>query len=112
MSGRFLVLVVAAIGWLFVALSAYVIIHLFGFFGVGFFGLLLLFICAQVELESDGSAGLFAAQAKARQNMSRRERASHRHQQSLDIGATRFFRYVGTGLMIFGFGGFLYFQLD
>ena len=51
MSGRFIALVVAAIGWLFAALFAYAIVTLFGFFGVGFFGLLILFICTQVELE-------------------------------------------------------------
>ena len=39
MSGRFIALVVAAIGWLFAGLFAYAIVMLFGFFGVGFFGL-------------------------------------------------------------------------
>lgn len=108
MSGRFIVLVIAAIGWLFAALSGYVLIYLFGFFAVGFIGLLLLFVCTQVELESDGSAGLFAAQAQAKQNISHAERASQRHQQSLDIGSTRFVRYLGIGLTVIGFGGFLY----
>lgn len=112
MSGRVVVLAIAAVGWLIAALSAYVLIHLFGFFGVGFLGLLLLFICAQVNLESDGSAGLFAAQAHAKQTMSRAERASQRHQQSLYQGATRLVRYVGIGLTVIGFSGFLYFQLD
>jgi len=69
MSGRFVVLVVAAIGWLIAAVVAYAIVSLFGFFGVGFFGLLLLFISTQVELESEAGARLFAPQAQARQNM-------------------------------------------
>ena len=43
--------------------------------------------------------------------MSRAERASRRHEQSLGIKATRFFRSVGIGLTLIGFGGFLYFQL-
>ena len=76
MSGRFVVLVVAAIGWVVAALVAFAVVSLFGFFGVGFLGLLLLFICTQVELELDASARLFAPQAQARQNMPRAERAS------------------------------------
>jgi hypothetical protein len=110
MSGRFVALVVAAIGWLIASLLAFAIVTLFGFFGVGFLGLLLWFICTQAELESDGGAGLFAA--RARQNMSRAERASQRHERSLGINTPRFFRNVGIGLTLIGFGGFLYFQLD
>jgi len=53
MSGRFIVLVVAAIGWLIAAVVAYAVVAPFGFFGVGIFGLLILFICTQVELESE-----------------------------------------------------------
>ena len=102
MSGRFVVLVVAAIGWLLAALIALAVVTLFGFFGVGFFGLLILFICTQVELESDAGARLFAGQAQAKQTMPRAERASK---------TTRFFRIVGIGLTLIGFGGFLYFQL-
>ena len=75
MSGRFIALVVAAIGWLFAALFAYAIVTLFGFFGVGFFGLLILFICTQVELDSEAGARLFAARGQARQNMPRAEPA-------------------------------------
>ena len=111
MSGRFIVHVVAAIGWLFAGLFALAIVGLFGFFGVGFFGLLIWFICAQMELESNGSGSLFAAQAEARQAQSHAERASRRLEQSLASRSTRFFRNVGIGLTVFGFGGFVYFQL-
>jgi uncharacterized membrane protein YesL len=110
MSGRFIAHVVAAIGWLFAALIAYAIVTLFGFFGVGFFGLLILFICTQVELESEAGARLFAPQAQARQNMPHAEPTSQRHEKS-GIKTTRFFRSVGIGLTLIGFGGFLYFQL-
>ncbi|MDO8976778.1 hypothetical protein [Reyranella sp.] len=87
MSGMFVVHVIAVIGWLIAGVFAYAFITLFGYFGVGFYGLLLLFICMQVELEPDG--------------------ASH-HQRSLGIG---FFKCLGVGLTVVGFGGFLYFQL-
>jgi hypothetical protein len=111
MSGRFVVLVVAAIGWVVAALVAFAIVSLFGFFGVGFLGLLLLFICTQVELESDAGARLFAEQAQARQNMPPAGRASQRHEQPPTGKTTRFFRSIGIGLTLIGFGGFLYFQL-
>jgi hypothetical protein len=111
MSGRFVVLVVAAIGWLVACLIVFAVVSLFGFFGVGFFGLLILFICTQVELESDAGARLFAPQAQARRNMPRAERASQRHEPSPTSKTTRFVRSVGIGLTLVGFGGFLYFQL-
>lgn len=88
MSGRFIVHVVAAIGWLIAAVFAYAFLTLFGFFGVGFYGLLLLFICMQVELESDSASHL---------------------QRSRIVG---FFKILGLGLTAIGFGGFLYFQLS
>ena len=111
MSGRFIALVVAAIGWLFASVFALAVVTLFGFFGVGFFGLLILFICTQVELESDAGARLFAARAQARQNTGRAEHATRRHEQTPGSKATRFFKSVGIGLTLIGFGGFLYFQL-
>ena len=109
MSGRFIVLVIAAAGWLLVATIAYAFISLFGFFGVGFFGLLLLFICMQVGLESNGGAGRSASPPWAGQDMSRRARALHTLRHSLLT--TRFFIGVGIALTAVGFGGFLYFQL-
>jgi len=88
MSGRFILHVVAVIGWLIAAVFGYAFLNLFGYFGVGFYGLLLLFICMQVELEPDGVS---------------------RHQRSVGI---TFFKILGIGLAVIGFGGFLYFQLD
>jgi uncharacterized membrane protein YesL len=111
MSGRFIAHVVAAIGWLFAAVIAYAVVSLFGFFGVGFFGLLILFICTQVELESDAGARLYAPQAQARQNTPGGERASRRHGPPPGSKTTRFVRNAGIGLTLIGFGGFLYFQL-
>ena len=87
MSGRFIVHVVAAIGWLVAAVFAYAFLTLFGYFGIGFYGLLLLFICMQVELESDGAS---------------------RIRPSRTVG---FFKILGLGLTVIGFGGFLYFQI-
>jgi len=88
MHGRFIVNIIAVIGWLLAAVFAYAFLTLFGYFGVGFYGLLLLFICMQVELEPDRGS---------------------RHQRWPSIG---FFKALGVGLTVVGFGGFLWFQLD
>lgn len=89
MSVRFIVNVIAVIGWLIAAVFAYAFLTLFGWFGVGFYGLLLLFICMQIELEPD-------------------DRIPH-HPRWLGIG---FFKALGIGLTVIGFGGFLYLQLN
>ena len=89
MSGRFIVHIIAIIGWLLAAVFAYAFLALFGYFGVGFYGLLVLFICMQVELEPDG----FTTTA---------------HGRWLGTG---FFKILGVALTVIGFGGFLCFQL-
>ena len=43
--------------------------------------------------------------------MGRAERADRSHEPSPGSRTTRFFRIVGIGLTLMGFGGFLYFQL-
>ncbi|MBL6616942.1 MAG: hypothetical protein ISP45_23210 [Reyranella sp.] len=87
MSARFIVNIVGVIGWLMAAVFAYAFLTLFGFFGVGFYGLLLLFICVQVELEPA-------------------DVASDRWRRW-----TTFFKALGLLLTVGGFGGFLWFQL-
>lgn len=99
MSGKFIVLAVGAIGWLFASLLAFVIVALVGFFGIGLIGLLFWFICTRSELEANWSA---------RQDMTRAERAGRRHEQSVANQSIRFFKNVGVGLTVIGFGGFLY----
>ena len=88
MSGSFIVHVIAVVGWLFAAVFAYAFLTLFGYFGVGFYGLLLLFICMQVELESN-------------------EVPTHQPWPGIT-----FFKLLGVGLTVAGFSAFLYFQLD
>ena len=88
MSARFILNLVGVVGWLVAALFAYAFLTLFGFFGVGFYGLLVLFICMQVELEPADAA----AQQWRRW--------------------TVLFKILGLLLSVAGFGGFLWFQLD
>ena len=110
MSGRFIAHVVAAIGWLIAFLVAYAIVALFGFFGVGFFGLLILFICTQVELELGcGRQALRVHEPRPDKTLGVRSVAPG--VMSRGSKTTRFFRNVGIGLTLIGFGGFVYFQL-
>jgi hypothetical protein len=111
MSGKSIAIAVAAVGWLVASLCAFAIVAMVGFFGIGFIGLLFWFICTRIELESDGGASLFEQQFRAKQEMSRAERAARHHEQSLAAQSSRFFKNVGIGLTVIGFSGFLYYQL-
>lgn len=72
---------------------------------IGIVGLLIWYICTRVEPESDASNIFFAAQHRAREEMTRSERASHRHQRSSAHRSVGFFKSVGIGLTVIGFGG-------
>lgn len=72
---------------------------------IGIVGLLIWYICTRLESESDASSHFFAAQHKAREEMTRSERASRRHERSSAHQSARFFRSVGIGLTVIGFGG-------
>lgn len=117
MYGRTLVLAVAACGWLLASLLAFVLVSSLGFFGIGFIGLLLWFICTRIELEKDGAVGsgwtpgLIARQYEARQKMSETERAAFREEQGLALQSARFFKHLGIALALIGAAGFAYFQL-
>jgi len=78
---------------------------------VGIVGLLIWVICSRLELESAASDVFFASEHKAREEMTRAERASHRHEQSLAHQAVGFFKSVGIGLTAIGFGGALVYVL-
>jgi hypothetical protein len=117
MHGGTIALAVAACGWLVASLIAFVLVASFGFFAIGLIGLLLWFVCVRIELEKDAAVGsgwtpqLIASQHEARERMSDDERASWRHEQSLALQSTRFFRHLGMALTLIGAAGFLYFQV-
>jgi hypothetical protein len=117
MPGKSIVMAVVLSGWLIAAVLAFLVVAYTSFFGLGVIGILLWFICTQVELEEEGpvatgsTASLLAPQIKARNEMSREQRAAQRHEQSLRGKSTRFFKHVGMGLALIGFGGFLYYQV-
>ena len=106
--GKTILFAVAAIGYLVAGLVAFALISLVGFFGVGLIGLFALFMCMQIELDLDGGSNPFGAQFRSRGEMTGAERAGRRHEQWLANRSTRLFKYVGIGLTVIGFGGFLY----
>jgi len=67
--------------------------------------------------EEDGPVGnvsavsLLAPQLRARNEMSREQRAAVRHKHSLAVKSARFFKHLGMALTAIGFGGFLYYQV-
>jgi hypothetical protein len=117
MPGKSIVMAVVLSGWLIAAVLAFLVVAYTSFFGLGVIGILLWFICTQVELEEEGpvatgaTASLLAPQIRARNEMSREQRAAQRHEQSLTGKSTRFFKHLGMGLALIGFGGFLYYQV-
>jgi len=116
MSGKSIVVAIAACGWLVAVLLAFVVIAHTGFFGIGFIGLLLWFVATRIELEKDAPVGgafdtnLMALQVKTQSERSRAERAAAHGANSLAVQSARFFKHIGIGLVLIGFGGFAYSQ--
>jgi hypothetical protein len=117
MSAKSILMAIALSGWLLASILAFLIVAYAGFFGVGFIGIVLWFICAQVELEEDrpvatgSTAGLLAPQLRARNEMSREQRVAQRYEGFQALQSARFFKHLGMGLVLIGFGGFLCFQV-
>ncbi|HKH67457.1 MAG TPA: hypothetical protein VKA75_08820 [Reyranella sp.] len=72
---------------------------------IGVVGLLIWATCSRLEGASLASDVYFSTEHKAREKMTRAERASQRHEKSLAHQAIRFFKSVGIGLTMIGFGG-------
>jgi hypothetical protein len=117
MHGRTIATAVAACGWLIASLIAFVLVASVGFFAIGLIGLLLWFICVRIELEKDAAVGsgwtpeLIVHQHDARERMSGDERTRWRHEQSMALQSTRFFKHFGIGLTLIGAAGFVWFQV-
>ena len=105
----FLVAVLAGI-----ALGAFL---LAGFMGLGVLGLIIGVMAQRIELEKDGAVSnemttsLYAEQFKARERMTRAERAEHRAETQALMKALSVAKIVSAGLIILGFGFFFLFQL-
>lgn len=83
-------------------------LRLVGFFGLGILGLIIAFITVRMDLERDGAhsgePSVLAEQFKARERMSRAERAEMRAAQSQRRRPLFVAQIVATGFVILGFG--------
>ena len=88
-----------------------------GFLGLGVLGLLIGFMAQRIELEKDGATSnvmttsLYAQQFKAREGMSRAERAEHFAETDALLRWLFVAKVVSAGFVILGFGLFFQFQL-
>jgi hypothetical protein len=79
-------------------------LRLVGFFGLGILGLVIGFIAVRMDLERDGASSGLAEQFKARERMSRAERASLQAEQTFRLKPLFVAQIVATGFIILGFG--------
>lgn len=86
----------------------YAALRLVGFFGLGVIGLVIGFIAVRMDLERDGANGVhpsvLAEQFKARDAMSRAERAGFLAEQNFRLKPLFVAQIVAAGCIIFGFG--------
>ena len=116
-AGRGFLIGVGVLGWLAAAALALWLVWRTGFLGIALIGVAIWFICIRVELEKEGAVGheltptLFAEQIKARQRMSRSERAALSAEQTALAHWAGFIRQFGIALAGIGLGGFVLYQL-
>lgn len=79
-------------------------LRLVGFFGIGVLGLVIGFIAVRMDLESDGPSAGLHEQFKARQQMSRADRAGLHAERQARLKPLFATQVVAAGLVIFGFG--------
>ncbi len=88
-----------------------------GFLGLGILGLIIGVMAQRIELEKDGAVSnsmttsLYAQQFKARETMTRAERAECREESRVLLRHLFVAKVVSAGLIILGFGFFVLFQL-
>jgi hypothetical protein len=104
-SRPFLYLLVVAI----VGTASFVAFRMAGPLGMGLLGLLVAFVAQRIDLEKDGAVGgtmtanLYAMQIIAQQQMTRAERAAHKHETKSMMRATTLAMVIGLALVVVGF---------
>jgi hypothetical protein len=107
----------AVLGLIILIAIAMAFVARVGFLAVGIIGVLTWFICERMELEKDAAVGnvmttgLYAQQIRARDSMTRAEKAAEREEQTVLLQALRFFKRLGIGLAAIGFAMFVFYQL-
>lgn len=83
-------------------------IRLVGFFGLGILGLVIAFITVRMDLERDGAHSgqptVLAEQFKARDRMSRAEKAALAAEKASRLQPLFVAQIIATGFVILGFG--------
>src|SRR5512132_815615 len=103
-SGREVLTGVALAGLFLMIAIAMAFVARIGFLGVGIIGVLTWFICVRLELEKDAAVGnvmatgLYAQQIRAREAMTRAEKAADRQEQTALLQSVRFFKRLGICL--------------
>ena len=116
-SGRMLLEGLAAAVFIAAGLLGMALVARVGFIGVGIVGALIWFVCVRIELNSDSpidvvrSPDLFARLVRERQSRPSAEKAAMRLEKSMLARSLPFFRYLGIGLAVIGFGVFLVFRV-
>lgn len=116
-SGRMLLEGFAAAVFIAAGLLGMALVARVGFIGVGIIGALIWFVCVRIELNSESpidvvrSPDLYARLVRERQSRSPSEKAAIRLEKSVLTRSLPFFRYLGMGLTVIGFGVFLVFQV-
>jgi len=117
MSGRSILMAVALSLWFLISVAVFATVAYAGFIGVGVVGLLMWFIWAMVEFDTDVpngselSAGLLARWVEAKAGRASEERASSLGEWLFATQSVRFYRELGVALAVVGIGGFLIFQI-
>ncbi len=105
--------VLLAVAFLIVLASFRVV----GFLGLGILGTLAAFVVVRLDLERDGPVGgadtpaLYAASMMASCDLGPEGRLAREAERRSAIRPLYWTLVVATGLMIFGYGGFVLFQL-
>jgi hypothetical protein len=116
-SGREALTGIALVALFLMIALAMALVARVGFLGVGIIGVLTWFVCVRLELEKDAAVGnvmttgLYAQQMRARDAMTRAEKAADRQEQTALFQSVRFFKRLGIGLTVIGFGMFALYQL-
>lgn len=82
-------------------------LRLVGFFGLGILGLVIAFVAVRMDLERDGASSqpdVLAEQFKARDRMSRAEKAGMHADHSARLRPLFVAQIVAAGFIILGFG--------
>jgi hypothetical protein len=116
-SARTILITIGLSAWLLASAAAFLFVAYTTFFGIAVIGLAICWIATQFELDGDApvgiglSPGFLAAQVQAKRDLSKEQRLSAQHEQSLAKHSAGFFKLFGLSLVVIGLCGGLYHQL-